>query len=210
VKPHDQLPSRSLGSSPSIYTMSSSSIRVFVHWTEQTVFAGEDVECKITFKNTAPVVGGAKPNAQNTQTNGFTVGADRQRKAPWQGLAVGARGGVPLASKAPASPSRGQQLALSLSVPPSPSRRQASPAPFNTPPNGKAERRHKHHRSVSIMPMGSKAGLEENKTNGLSPSGHRPPRGHARSASLQIVPRGFVRLSGTGMTVGSQTHSGYV
>ena len=32
-----------------------SDLQVFVKWKEQTVFAGEDVECTITFKNVAEI-----------------------------------------------------------------------------------------------------------------------------------------------------------
>ncbi|KAH0548232.1 hypothetical protein GP486_008058 [Trichoglossum hirsutum] len=162
---------------------SSSSIRVFVHWTEQTVFAGEDVECTITFKNTAPVGGGGG-------------GGDRQRKAPWQGPPAGTRNGLsslvlrasdqptppqPPSSSSSMSRGHGHQPPLSLSVPPSPSRRPgASPASLNAAAsNGTAtaERppRHKHHRSVSIIPIGGGdkvgAGGEENKTNGVDLQG---------------------------------------
>jgi RAB6A-GEF complex partner protein 2 len=185
--------------------MSSSSIRVFVHWTEQTVFAGEDVDCRITFKNTAPVVGGAKPNARNTQANGFPVGGDRQRKAPWQGPAAGARSNMPLASRT--SSSRGHQPALSVSMPPSPGRRHGSPGSSGATPNGTTERpRHKHHRSVSITPIGrhKAGGGEGGKTNGM-PSGQRPSRGHTRSASLQIAPKSFGRSTSPGTTSGSHT-----
>ncbi|KAI9776214.1 MAG: hypothetical protein M1839_000535 [Geoglossum umbratile] len=181
--------------------MPSSTIRVFVHWTEQTVFAGEDVECRITFKNTAPVVGGAKPNTQNNQ--GFPAGGDRQRKTPWHGPVAGTRSSGALVSGASASPPRGHQPTLSLSVPPSPGRRHGSPGSSGAAPNGITERpRHKHHRSVSIIPIGGSrvGGSEGTKTNGVPPSGQRPSRGHTRSASLQIVPRGFGRSASPGTT----------
>ncbi|EOA91039.1 uncharacterized protein SETTUDRAFT_125481 [Exserohilum turcica Et28A] len=55
--------------------MSASNIRVFVQWKDSTVFAGEDIECTITFKNVAAPDGAHKQN-------GFATPSERQRKLP--------------------------------------------------------------------------------------------------------------------------------
>ncbi|KAM0423370.1 hypothetical protein ACHAPD_001843 [Fusarium lateritium] len=44
-----------------------SNIRVFIRWHDQTVFAGEEVKCTITFKNVAPVPGQSKPPPQQSE-----------------------------------------------------------------------------------------------------------------------------------------------
>ncbi|GJN74177.1 intracellular protein transport protein (Sat1) [Purpureocillium lilacinum] len=47
-----------------------SNIRVFVHWAEQTVFAGEDVKCTVTFKNVAPDQSQQRQKQQTQQQGG--------------------------------------------------------------------------------------------------------------------------------------------
>ncbi|KXJ96577.1 hypothetical protein Micbo1qcDRAFT_229442 [Microdochium bolleyi] len=41
----------------------SGNIRVFIRWDDQTVFAGEDIKCRITFKNIAPTLGQPTPRS---------------------------------------------------------------------------------------------------------------------------------------------------
>ncbi|KAM0494804.1 hypothetical protein ACHAP8_008449 [Fusarium lateritium] len=84
-----------------------SNIRVFIRWHDQTVFAGEEVKCTITFKNVAPVPGQSKPPPQQSE---------RSRLA--SPLHTRPRSNQGLTPPPSASSGRGhRRSALSLSVP---------------------------------------------------------------------------------------------
>lgn len=177
-----------------------SNIRVFIRWHEQTVFAGEEVKCTITFKNVAPSPG--PPRQGQTERNRLI--------SPLHGRPKTNHGLTPPPS---ASAGRGghRRSALSLSVPSSQlhsprdsiqwppstshSERQSQPPPTSQPPqagHGPAHG-HKHKRSISIVSMGTLNSLEDssqrNEQSG-PPRTQRPTRGHARASSLQIVSHG--------------------
>ncbi len=165
-------------------------IRVFVQWVEQTVFAGEDIECRITFKNIA-----ATPSPPSRSTlhpppaNGFATGG--LRKAPTAQV----KGKASLSPR-PTQFTRGHRTTLSLNAPAASVRSQSQAASSTW--NGGASRTGKeentHKRSVSIISIGASEALTEDVASQASlperPSrSSRPSRGHGRSASLQIIPR---------------------
>lgn len=190
------------------------SIRVFIRWHDQTVFAGEEVKCTITFKNVARPPGSAansssKSSARNPPVAGQTspLHGQNARKSP--------------SALAPPPVARGHRASLSLSVPSAAaaSRARAGSIPWspqtpqdsrarngqvpgaapgsshgngnnggNGPGNGRGNG-HSHKRSLSIVSMGS-ATVSEPQTSTGSMKSQRPARGHARASSLQIVPRG--------------------
>ncbi|TVY81275.1 Protein sat1 [Lachnellula suecica] len=161
-------------------------IRVFVQWKEQTVFAGEDIECEITFKNTAttPIPTPSRTTLHPPSANGFAPGGDRQRKTPVAQLKNGS-----ISSPRPAPPGRGHRTTLSLNVPVNTVRSHGASDSWSGAPSKGKEGAHK--RSVSIISIGA----SENGTVG-DIAGHggkaERPRGskhHGRSASLHIVPR---------------------
>ena len=169
-------------------TPAPSTIRVFVQWADQTVFAGEDVECKITFKNVAPVPGIARSALQPTKVNGFAPGGERQRKtAPLHGAANHRH--APSISRSPSVPGHGHRPTLSLNVPVSTGGGRTSPGLSSGVLGGAATPGHKHRRSVSIISLGSDAGTEDVQPQSPNPSIRRPARNHGRSASLQVIPR---------------------
>ncbi|KAI0385351.1 Rgp1-domain-containing protein [Hypomontagnella monticulosa] len=157
-----------------------SNIRVFITWDDQTVFAGEDIKCHITFKNIAP-----GPSQHHPPQNPL-IERSRQpspllspRSKPNNGLT-------------PPVPSRGHRSTLSLTVPPTSSRLRGPPQQW-TPPQPTPPQRpgHAHKRSLSIVSIGSAATIEEQSQGNASPArSQRPARGHGRSASLQISSRG--------------------
>lgn len=158
-------------------------IRVFVQWTEQTVFAGEDVECEITFKNIATVPTPSRTSLHPSSANGFASG-DRHRKPPSQ-----TKNGS-IASTRPTRPTRGHRTTLSLNVPAGIGRSQPPSESWNGPVSV-AREGGSHKRSVSIISIG---GPESSVVGDISANGsvtERPriSKGHGRSASLQIVPR---------------------
>ncbi|KAL2008736.1 hypothetical protein VTN00DRAFT_6930 [Thermoascus crustaceus] len=173
-----------------------SDIQVFVKWKEQTIFAGEDVECIITFKNVAESSTPEPNEAQRTphqrqSSRTITAGSTGDNyfslKSPhnffFNGNSRRSLPGSPRTktfdrSHRPAT-SLGSPFLVSHSFPPlqSPSR-----LGYGQPSN------HKHKRSVSILSIDSEGGNDKTPvpSHFSRPS---PARGHGRSASLQVLPR---------------------
>lgn len=163
----------------------STSIRVFVQWTEPTVFAGEDIECNITFKNIASTPTPLRTTLHPTAANGFVPRAQRQRKAPPSQT-------KPSATLSPRpAVSRGHRTTLSLNAPAGSVRPPPISGPWNGGPPKLAQDGGSHKRSVSIISIGaSEGGIEDVAGHGsVNEKPRRLSRGHGRSASLQIVPR---------------------
>ncbi|CAG8956902.1 hypothetical protein HYFRA_00012357 [Hymenoscyphus fraxineus] len=179
-----------------------SNIRVFVQWTEQTVFAGEDIECEITFKNIATTTAHTNTSSRTSlhpssatgngigngiaNGNGFAPGGDRPRKASVQ------NNGSASPRPRPPKSQKGHKATLSLNAPVSVHSHRVSDS-WNTAPVNGVKTGNGHSRSVSIISIAA----SETSTTGGSTTANgssvvdRPgrPRGHSRSASLQIVPR---------------------
>lgn len=168
-----------------------SDIKVFVRWKDQTIFAGEDVECTITFKNVA----------ENNSTDFTTTNGSQQRR-PSRPTTANTNSESYFSLKSPQSLFFHQnrrshplsprkkpphRVSSSLSSPFGPSH---SFPPAHTPPTPRNWQppNHKHKRSVSILSIDSEGGGE--KAPGSSSFNRfRPTRHHARSASLQVLPR---------------------
>jgi hypothetical protein len=161
-------------------------IRVFVQWTEQTVFAGEDIECEITFKNIAITPAPSRTTLHPSTANGFATGGDRQRKAP------GAQVKSNALSPRPSQAARGHRTTLSLTVPVTSVRSsQVGSGSWNGGHSGVGKESGSHKRSVSIISIGASETIADDvaSQNSLPEGPRRFSRGHGRSASLQIVPR---------------------
>ncbi|KAL5118986.1 Golgi membrane exchange factor (Ric1p-Rgp1p) subunit [Pleosporales sp. CAS-2024a] len=163
----------------------SSNIRVFVQWKNATVFAGEDVECTITFKNVALPEGRGRSPARTH--NGFAPGGDRQRQLPRVHSSTrpsASRNSSFTTAQKPPAQVRAHGPALSLYTPSSVGspRSPARPSAATAHSTGGQN----HGRSLSIMSLGADAAPETSRDRG--PSSPRPARAHARSGSLQIVP----------------------
>ncbi|RYP35765.1 hypothetical protein DL768_010970 [Monosporascus sp. mg162] len=167
-------------------THSHSDIRVFVQWDEQTVFAGEDIKCKITFKNVAPGPNQNQSTPQRSRQPSPLLDPSRIKTTNNNNNGL-----------APPTPRRGHRSTLSLTVPPAGSRStggpqpQPQPQPQQWPPPQPTPQRsgHAHKRSLSIVSIGSNATAEDQSLNGSPARPQRPGLGHGRSASLQISPR---------------------
>lgn len=162
-----------------------SNIRVFIQWADQTVFAGEDVECEITFRNIASNPTPARSSLQPPPTNGFGPRSERQRKPP-----TGPARSDNVSGPRPAPPVGGHRTTLSLSGPVGADRSQGSgswAAGHAKPP----KTGHAHKRSVSIISIGASEGAADDFTShGSAADGsRRMMRSHGRSASLQLIPR---------------------
>ena len=159
-----------------------SDIRVSVQWKSSTVFAGEDIECTITFKNVARARRTPSPNAQ---LRGH--GLQRER---W-------KDGLP--SHLLNKPTTGQQRKSSLAS--QPGYRKHKPALSLSTPNGHFPPQqqsgdpppqtstHQKRRSISIVSIGSNVPEEESTHTSPLSSIKRPVHGHSRAVSLQMQPK---------------------
>lgn len=167
-----------------------SNIQVFVKWKDQTIFAGENVECTITFKNVAetrPDVNAgesqhqrkasrvANHSSNNNSDSFFGFKSPQRLFSDRRSFSIGSPR-RPAAHRTASSLS--SPLVASQSFPPAGN-------PSSTPRSWQPG--HSGKRSVSILSIDSEGQPEK------SPSPHltrgKPARGHGRSASLQITPR---------------------
>jgi len=169
-----------------------SDIQVFVKWKDQTIFAGEDVECTITFKNVADTsadsnsIGGeGQHSRKGSRVANHTATHSNSDsffgfKSP-QALFSGRRSFSISSQRKPyhrTASSLSTPLAGSHSFPPNSGNNPSTPRTWQPG--------HSHKRSVSILSIDSEGQTDP------SPSPHqynRPVRGHGRSASLQVPPR---------------------
>lgn len=168
-----------------------SDIRVFVAFPASTVvFAGETLQCKITFKNISQKAAGGTGGATNPSRNSSVSSEsslavsnpDRRSRGPPLQIPPGDNRRVSPRLPASRPPSAGYKPPPSASKPP-PSASKPPPLPTPSPTPTPGANRHK--RSVSIVSLSSDIG----DAGGLrSPSLTTRPRGHGRSASLQIPP----------------------
>ncbi|MCJ1472215.1 hypothetical protein MMC13_000862 [Lambiella insularis] len=168
-----------------------SNIRVSVQWQKTTVFAGEEVECIITFKNTAPIRNYSRSTSPNAPARRLGQLRDGRK------LLTPKQHALEVTSNAKAAPSgtirareHGHRSTLSLNNTIGAPRGTSNPLPGKLHGDSEsAERRHK--RSVSIISIshdgaGEKAALAGN----AQISATQPPvRHHERSASFQDVSR---------------------
>ena len=176
-----------------------SNIRAYVRWREPSVYAGEEIECIITFKNIAIQPSQEQHGAEQTSISNRYARDRRPLQTP--SVAQSRRSSV-AQSKAPvrrtpsmasttisAQPARGHRPALSLNITNGPSRGglQSVPIPLKGP-NSAIKPTTRHGRSLSIMSYGSDV---PNEARGpmSAPLAKRPLRGHGRSASLQLSPK---------------------
>lgn len=193
-------------------------IRVFIRWHDQTVFAGEEVKCTITFKNVA------RPAGSPTNPSSSRSSPHPSRHPP-PVVAADYRQPIKTSSAlAPPPAGRGHRATLSLSVPSAAatSRARAGSIPWSPqtpqegrPRNGQASgsgsqtvngnasnggsgntngrgNGHGHKKSLSIVSMGTGTFGNEQQSSASSGKQQRPTRGHGRASSLQIVPRGNI------------------
>lgn len=163
-----------------------SDIQVFVRWKDQTIFAGEDVECTITFKNVAEGSSSSKGQSSHQRRQSRAANTPANSESFFSAKSPFSQG----RRSYPVSPSKKpfHRVTSSLNSPwfgsnsfPPPS---APPARPNGPPPS-----HRHKRSVSILSIDSEGGGDKTPSPNHLPSRSKPTRGHARSASLQVPPR---------------------
>lgn len=175
-----------------------SHIRAYVHFKQPTVYAGEELECVIEFRNIAPPAGAERADVANG-------GALKDRAA----LAAHSRQSsfAPrIVSRAPSTAAstqgglrgKGHRPTLSLNVVSGSSRGgvNGSHSQSNSVSHPgvlgggtRPAKGHGHGRSLSIMSLGSEAISEGRAPMLAAMPGKRPARAHMRSASLQHTPK---------------------
>lgn len=176
-----------------------SNIRAYVHFKQPTVYAGEELECVIEFRNIARPAGAERADAPNG-------GASRDRAA----LATHSRQSsfAPrIVSRAPSTVAstqgglrgKGHRPTLSLNVVSGSSRggnngthsqnNSISHPGVLASAGGDGRPVKGHGRSLSIMSLGSEAISEGRAPILAAMPGKRPTRAHVRSASLQHPPK---------------------
>ena len=163
-----------------------SNIRVSVQWQKSTAFAGEEIECTITFKNTAPTNYHSRSPSPHTYTRSIGQNRDRWKRNSPQHQDDTVQAAIPGASRLRAY---GHRSTLSLN-------NSNTGVLHNTPhpvPNSIREAtdsaNHRHKRSVSILPISHDSLTRDSnpKTSSPIPTRNPPRRQHGRSASLQAT-----------------------
>ena len=164
-----------------------SDIRVSVQWKNSTVFAGEDIECTITFKNTS--LARSVRRSQSPKSRNASQGLHRER---WKESLPVRSVHASASAKHPKSPSfsgfpqtnaRSHKQALSIGnvngLPKSP-----TDDVCNGISNTTSLQSYKHRRSVSIVSICGEANAEASRHDQSLNSGRR----HTRATSLYGMP----------------------
>ncbi|EPS28286.1 hypothetical protein PDE_03232 [Penicillium oxalicum 114-2] len=167
----------------------SSNIQVFVRWKDQNIFAGENVECTITFKNVADSASesghgdtGHQRKLSRSANLPATSGSDSFFSLKSPHALFSGRRSYSISSQR--KPFHRTASSLNSTIPPS-----NSFPPTSTPSTPRSwQPGHNHKRSVSILSIDSE-GFPEKAPPAQNQGRARPARGHGRSASLQVVPR---------------------
>lgn len=149
------------------------------------MFAGEDVQCTITFKNIANPEGRDPSPAR--KHNGFAPGGERQRKLPpvHSSTRPSISRNSSFVSQIAGSPLlRGHRPAQSLHASSIAGDARSPISPGGA--FGNTGKGHKHGRSISIISLGTDAATGGSHNGSTTPT--RPTRGHGRSASMQVMP----------------------
>ena len=162
-----------------------STLRVSVEWQNKAVFAGEALECKITFKNTAQV---SKPQSTAPHIRNRDFARDRWRDTTAGNEAPAAESSRPHSSSAAFT--KGHQYAVSSNHLQSTTSAASESEVKNTIQHEQGTTDGNHRRSISIVSIGSGDLSTESKQFRMSAS-RRPGQGHNRAASLQILPVGY-------------------
>ena len=180
-----------------------SNIRAFVRWREPSVYAGEEVECIITFKNVAVPPGQEQKDEDVTGLPNAPLRDGRQSQAQQtshsrrsslaQAKATSAR--APSVGSVKGLQSSGaHRPTLSLNVVSGPSRGGLQSAPIQAKAPNSAVQATGHGRSLSIMSLGSDV-TSEGRGTMPGPASKRPTKARGRSASLQVLPKPTLQVS---------------
>ena len=166
-----------------------SDIQVSVQWKNPTVFAGETIECKIVFKNISQAPSNRRSPSPCPQLLGRISARERWKESlPLQSKSKDSFTSSSPKLNIPRTKLRTHRPAASL----------GGASHFQTahgatvkeePVNGTQFPIHLHRKSVSIVSLTGDAIKGNNVRHAQGDSSRRPGRGHARAASLQVLPR---------------------
>ena len=177
-----------------------SDIRVSVQWRNSSIFAGEDLECVITFRNVAHAQQTQKSLSPSSHFRSQGSGRERWKESlPQQGTnkSIGHTRNSSFSQTALSQETlKAHTPALSLTSPIG-TRQNSSTSLNQATSTEQRDRQGKHRRSISIVSIVNDP-YHSRKTQDSIASASRPDgRGHARAASLQVLPRrGGVRING--------------
>ena len=168
---------------------SMSDIRVSVRWETPTVFAGENIECTITFRNVAIAPCHPQSATPIPEPRGLGLGRERYRS----NLSVQHTNDQLHRSPAsiaelPRPKNHGHRSTVSLNTHIGATPQLSSDVQKKTEEKVNSANT-RHRRSVSIISIGADTSKrDEPYGNGHAPIPHRPTRRHGRASSLQVVP----------------------
>lgn len=169
-----------------------SDIQVSVQWKSSTVFAGEELECIITFKNSRQAQKTRNSPSPSSQLRGQGSGRERWKETlPQQGAnkSIGHTRNSSLSQTDPSQQIlKGSGYAAEFNSP-TDTRHNSTPNSQQILPSETVEKKDKHKRSISIVSLGndSKPGA---KNQGAAVTAYKHNgSGHARAASLQVSSR---------------------
>jgi hypothetical protein len=182
-----------------------SDIQVFVRFKEPSVFAGEQLDCTITFKNVASEQYDASPLDAKSGRHSRRVSLAEQLATTPRGNNAGwSKENPRLAAAALQSPrsiiSRVHRATASLSIP------KSSGTPIGTPSTPYREKTvvrpgPNHQRSVSIISAGSADVGDDydGQKSARLPERLRPDVSHRRTSTLQVYPERSMGLGKEGL-----------
>ena len=176
-----------------------SDIRVAVQWNGSTVFAGEEIECTITFKNVSEARNVHRSPSPNPPLSYHGISRERWKETlPLRSKQASSTHGHERfrpAHEVSKSSTRVHKPNLSLST----SHDLSAGATLMTAANNPQaldSKNYKHRRSISIVSIGGDTFEEDPSPGPLSSSG-RPLRSHVRAASAQILSKASESPSST-------------
>lgn len=167
-----------------------SDIRVSVQWKKSTVFAGEDVACTITFKNVSQTRSPRRSPSPNAQIRSHSSPRERWKETlpVRSGQDLGSKNHRKSPSLLGSSQSRSKVHKQALSPSTSSGSAQVLVANQDGMAKGPRTGDNRHRRSVSIVSIGSES-FDQVQSPSPALSSGRPGHSHARSSSLQVLPR---------------------
>ncbi|KAG9737456.1 protein btn1, partial [Aureobasidium melanogenum] len=159
-------------------------VRAYVQWKDSSVFAGEEIECIISFRNTCDDDDDQQAPDNKTTTSRHKP-AQRQRTVTHSTQQLSTAPSVAPSVAGSRTPSHRPTLSLTVYPPPTTAHARVPSHAASNPTTTSARHAPTHGRSLSIISMGSDKAATTSPMNSRRP----PARGHGRSASMQVLSR---------------------
>ncbi|KAI4751388.1 Rgp1-domain-containing protein [Aureobasidium sp. EXF-3400] len=153
-------------------------------WKDSSVFAGEEIECIISFRNTCDDDDDPQAPDDKTTTSRHKP-AQRQRTVTHSTQQLSTAPSVAPSVAGSRTPSHRPTLSLTVYPPPANAHARVPSHAASNATTTSARHAPNHGRSLSIISMGSDKAATTTHMNSRRP----PARGHGRSASMQVLSR---------------------